>query len=355
MSTPQTLTQTLPPHQHLDHRQRYLPSPQDRYLPPPRPSSNVSGGYHQSIPTRPSSNLSNRQLPPPPRAENGISTAAYSHPQSQSRGGAEYAHSNGTAQHVNYDELRRTESQSTQYQRTLPPPLPPQHASSTSRASAVAGAEMPSQANAAYSSSNGHQYRSGSAERGRKRRAKSPVDWVAFFGGKPPAEIIEIHDDDSPAPSTTVHRAPPQTNGSSTSQHADKRRRVNGGSGDVPQYSTTNTPYSYTNGTSTESLQATTAPTSLGSQASSGASMPNAQTGQKRKRETKSRTTDAERKKQEVTRPGVPRGYLAEYGEYQTPPRHLKKQKDVLGPAIHEVRSCSPMEGAWIGLTCIPA
>lgn len=350
MSTPQTLTQTLPPHQHLDHRQRYLPSPQDRYLPPPRPSSNLSSGYHQNIPTRPSSNLSNRQLPPPPRAESGIGSTAYAHHQSQSRGGADYAYSNGTTQQANYDHLRRTESHSTQYQRTLPP-LPPQQTSSTSRASAVAAAEMPAHASAAYS----NHYRSGSVERGRKRRVKSPVDWVAFFGGKPPAEIIEIHDDDSPAPSATVHRAPAQANGSSSAQHADKRRRVNGGSGDAPQYSTTNTPYSYTNGTSTESLQATTAPTSLGSQASSGASMTTAQSGQKRKRETKSRTTEAERKKQEVARPGAPRGYLAEYGEYQTPPRQVKKQKDVVVPAIHDVRWSPPFVEAWTGLTCVPA
>jgi dual-specificity kinase len=168
---------------------------------------------------------------------------------------------------------------------------------------------------------------------------------VAYFGGKPPSEIIEIHDDDSPAPPATVHRMPPQTNGALPAQHVEKRRRVNGGGGDVPQYSTTNTPYSYTNGPSTESLQATTAPTSLGSQASAGAQqtqqtqqtqrqLSSAQTGQKRKRTTKA---EADRKKQETARSGAAKGYLAEYGEYQTPPRQVKKQKDVVVPAIHDV------------------
>lgn len=333
MSTPSTLTATTAIH---SQHQRFLPSPADRYLPPPRPSSNLSGAYHQNIPTRPSSNLSNRQLPLPARPESGMSNGAYSHAHSQSRAAPEYVYVNGSAQQINYDDHQRTETASTQYHnRTLPPPQP-QHIASASRASAAgaaAGAEMPN-----YSGSRGH--RSGSAEHGRKRRQKSPVDWVNYFGGKPPTEIIEIHDDDSPAPPATIQRLPPQANGSSVSQHVDKKRRVNGGSGDIPQYSTTNTPYSYTNGASTDSLQATTAPTSLGSQASSGGGggsvQASAQTGQKRKRTT--RTSDADRKRQELARPGAPRGYLAEYGEYQTPPRQAKKQKDVVVPAIHEVR-----------------
>lgn len=173
-------------------------------------------------------------------------------------------------------------------------------------------------------------------DQGKKRKQKSPVDWVAFFGGKPPAEIIEIHDDDSPAPSATIQKPPPPAvNGSSTTHHVDKKRRVNGGSGEVPTYSTTNTPYSHSNGASTDSLQATTAPTSLGSQASSGSRVEAAQTGQKRKRST--RTSDVDRKKQEAERPG-PKGYLAEYGEYAPPSKSLRKQKDVIVNAIHDVR-----------------
>jgi dual-specificity kinase len=179
--------------------------------------------------------------------------------------------------------------------------------------------------------------RSLSSERGRKRKQKSPVDWVAFFGGKPPTEIIEIHDDDSPAPPATIQRLPPPTaNEMSRTQHVDKKRRVNGGSGEAAGYSTTNTPYSsYANGQSTESLQGppTTASTSLGSdfKVDLDASL---QTGQKRKRTT--RTSDAAQKKQEIERAG-PKGYLAEYGEYLPPVKLSKKQKDVAVPAIHDV------------------
>ncbi|EGP90568.1 serine/threonine protein kinase [Zymoseptoria tritici IPO323] len=180
--------------------------------------------------------------------------------------------------------------------------------------------------------------RSRSSERGRKRRPKSPVDWVAFFGGKPPTEIIEIHDDDSPAPPATVQRLPPPTNNDmSRTQHVGKKRRVDGGSGEAAGYSTTNTPYSYANGQSTESLQApTTASTSLGSQVSNDyrAELDTSlQTGQKRKRTT--RTSDAAQKKQEIERAG-PKGYLAEYGEYLPPVKLSKKQKDVAVPAIHD-------------------
>lgn len=337
MSTPQTLTQLLPPHQHME-RHHYLPSPQDRFLPPPRPSSNVSGGYHQQIPTRPSSNLSNRQLPPPPRPESGMSNSAYSHPhsqsQSQARGGAEYAYGSSVQQGGFDDLMRRQNDAAVAYQhRTLPPPAP-QHIASTSRAPA-GSSELAHGA---------HYSESGSAERGvkRRQRERAPVDWHEFYGGKPPAEIITIHDDDSPVPESTTQHRPAMSHASSTSHHVDKRRRTNGGGGDVPQYSTTNTPYSYTNGGSAESLHNTTAPTSLGSQASAGAQQPQqqvstAQTGQKRKRNAKAPEVD--RKKQETERPGVGKGYLADYGEYKTPPRQTKKQKDVVVPSIPDVRT----------------
>ncbi|GIZ46829.1 hypothetical protein CKM354_000993800 [Cercospora kikuchii] len=337
MSTPQTLTQLLPPHQHMDRQHvGYLPSPQDRYLPPPRPSSNASAGYHQQIPTRPSSNLSNRQLPPPPRPGSGMSNSAYSHAHSQSQatGGAEYGYSSSTSQQGGFDELmRRQTDAAVGYQnRTLPPPpAQQQYITPGSRGSAAGGAEMPA--------THGGYTRADSAERGRKRRQRerAPVDWAEFYGGKPPAEIITIHDDDSPVPEATIQRLPQASNASSSSHHVDKRRRTNGGGGDVPQYSTTNTPYSYTNGGSTESLHNTTAPTSLGSQASAGAQQPReqltgARAGDKRKRNAKAPEID--RKKQEASRPGAGKGYLAEYGEYQTPPRQLKKQKEVVVPSI---------------------
>ncbi|KAF2726078.1 serine/threonine protein kinase [Polychaeton citri CBS 116435] len=168
-------------------------------------------------------------------------------------------------------------------------------------------------------------------------RPRKQVDWIKFFGGKPPTEIIEIHDDDSPPPPQPPPHSqpplpPPPPHASSSSyntQHVDKRRRVDAAS-DIPTYSTTNTPYSYSNGASTESLAATTAPTSIGSQASSSTTrLDNTQTGQKRKRPT--RNTEAERKKQEKS---GPRGYLAEYGEYIPPPKQHKKQREVIVPHV---------------------
>ena len=321
MSTPSTLSaQTLHHPLSLDHRP-YLPSPQDRYLPPPRPSSNLS---NRNIPARPSSNLSNHQIaPPPPRTQSGMSNGGYSHPHahghSQARGGAEQpSYTNGLTQQRSHEELKRTNSAASQHSRRLPPPNP------SSRAPAESS--MPS------NRTNGTQGES-SAELSRKVEQKQSVDWIKYFGGKPPAEIITIHDDDSPAPAAEVEKLPPPTNGTSTTQHVGKKRRTNGGSGEANN-STTNTPYSHSNGTSTESLQATTAPTSLGSTASSGSRLDGAQTGQKRKRTT--RGVEQERKKQEKDRSG-PRGYLAEYGEYVPPLKQGRKQKDVNVPIIHDV------------------
>ncbi|KAK5132367.1 hypothetical protein LTR08_009138 [Meristemomyces frigidus] len=324
MSTPQTLTQALPPHQYLDHRQRYLPSPQDRYLPPPRPSSNLSNGFHHgNIPTRPPSNVSSQQFaPPPPRAQSGMSNG-YGHSQGQARGGAEYTYTNGMVQQLQNEDPRRTTSRASQHQRQLPPPpIQPLQ----SRAIPAATSQMPlSQPNAEAPSS--------SADR--KRKEKSPVNWVEYFGGKPPTEIITIHDDDSPAPPAQDQRLPPppQTNGASTAQHVNKKRRVDGGEA-PPAYSATNTPYSYPNGSSTESLQATTAQTSVGSQVSSSSRLDGAQIGDKRKR-ISTRTSEQERKKQEIEQSG-PRGYLAEYGEYLPPQKQHRKQKDVAVPSIHD-------------------
>ncbi|KAF2764488.1 serine/threonine protein kinase, partial [Teratosphaeria nubilosa] len=239
---------------------------------------------------------------------------------SQARAGAEYAYPNGTYHQPHQEDFRRTESRSSQHSRQLPPPQPYQHPLQQQPGPAPAPTHMPpAQPSASSSSLNG-------------QHNKKPVDWIEYFGGKPPAEIITIHDDDSPAPPAEIQRLPPITNGTSAAQHIDKRRRVNGGEGQA-HYSTTNTPYSNHNGTSTESLQGTTAPTSLTSQASSGSlRQDNAQTGQKRKRTT--RETEKERKKQEIERSGA-QGYLAEYGEY-IPPQKQRKQKEVVVPVVHD-------------------
>lgn len=298
MSTPQTLS--MHPYHQLDHhRQRLL---EDRFLPPPRPSSNMSLGniIHNPLAARTQSRASN-------------------HSHSQSRTGAEqHSYPNSLAQQRAYEDLNRTSSAASQH------PRPPPHPSSSHAPPEVS---MPPKQ--ATGSAQGD-----SVERGRKRGRKSPVDWVDYFGGKPPAEIITIHDDDSPAPPAEVQRLPPPTNGTSATHHVDKKRRTNGGSGDA-NYSSTNTPYSHSNGASTESLQATTANTSLGSQVSTGSKLDGPQTGQKRKRTGKA--AEPERKKQEIERAGR-RGYLAEYGEYIPPPKQGRKQKEVHVPTIHDVR-----------------
>lgn len=249
-----------------------------------------------------------------------MSNGAYthSHAHSQARGGAEQSHSsNHLAQQNSHDDLRRTSSTVNQQQKPFPP-LPQTEQNSRAQPSSKASEGTLEDENM----------------RGKKRGRRSPVDWVEYFGGKPPAEIITIHDDDSPAPPSSVQKLPPPANDSSASQHVDKKRRTNGGSGGAV-YSATNTPYSLSHGTSTESLQATTAPTSLGSQASTGSRLESTQTGQKRKRTAKA--AEPEPKKQAVEHKG-PRGYLAEYGEYHPPPKQHKKQKDVHVPAIHDVR-----------------
>lgn len=334
MSTPQTLTQAAAPHYSLDYRQRHLVSPNNqRYLPPPRPSSNLSNGHYHNLPARPPSNISqSQQFAPPTRTQSGMSNGYSSQAHSQSRGGAEYSYTNGHAQQPAHDELRRRGSRASLHQRPYQEPA----AASSSRAPpATGGAQMASAST--YDSARGE-----SSEH-RRRRSKGEVDWVQYFGGKPPAEIITIHDDDSPAPPAATHKpapaAPSATNGTYAAplQHVDKRRRVNAAADDVPAYGESRTPYSYSNGTSTESLQNTTAPTSLGSSTSS--RLEASKVGEKRKRTT--RGTEIERKKQETERLG-PRGYLAEYGEYVPPPKQHKKIRDLAVPVLHDVCATHP-------------
>jgi dual-specificity kinase len=336
MSTPQTLTQAPAPHYSLDYRQRHLISPNNqRYLPPPRPSSNLSNlsnGQYHNLPARPPSNIStSQQFAPPTRTQSGMSNgySTQAHSQSQSRGGAEYPYANGLAQQPAHDDLRRRGSRASLHQRPYPEPAP----ASPSRAPpATAGAQMPPASD--YDSVRGH------SSENRRHRSRGEVDWVQYFGGKPPAEIITIHDDDSPAPPATTHKVqqPPQSSINDTyvppAQHVDKRRRVTGAGNDVPAYGDSRTPYSYSNGTSTESLQNNTAPTSLGS--STSGKLEPSKVGEKRKRTT--RGTEIERKKQETERLG-PRGYLAEYGEYMPPPKQHKKLRDVAVPVLHDVRT----------------
>jgi dual-specificity kinase len=323
MSTPQTLTQILPPHQHLDH-QRYLPAPQDRLLPPPRPSSNLSNSFNHNIPSRPSSNLSNRQLPPL-RPESGMSNSAYSQPHSQPRSAAEHNYHTTLPYHQHIDEnLSRANSTSSLQTRYLPPPT-----TSASRAPEQIPKPMPP-AHSHDAKSSPHESETATA---RKRRPRGPVDWFAFYGGRPPAEIIEIHDDDSPAPPATVQRLPPMKTSSHNAHHVDKRRRIARGSNEAASHSTSDTTHSYSNANSAESYP-TTAATSLTSTSSSSRHA-TAQIGQKRKRT--GRQADADQSRQDYTDGLNAQGYLAEYGEYIPPPKQFRKQKEVYVPLVEEV------------------
>lgn len=244
-------------------------------------------------------------------------THSHAHSPAQARGGAEQSYSGSRlTQQSSHEDLRRVSSTASQHRKPLPPLPNSGHAPQSVIPPPATEADVEDE----------------STLRGKKRGRRSPVDWVEYFGGKPPAEIITIHDDDSPAPPASIQRLPPPTNGSSASHHVDKKRRTNGGSGGTV-YSETNTPYSLSHGASTDSLQATTAGTSLGSQASSNSRLDNTQTGQKRKRNA--RAAEPEPKRHAADYKG-PRGYLAGYGEY-CPPKQQKKCKDVQVSAIHDV------------------
>ncbi len=253
-----------------------------------------------------------------------MSNRGYQYQSAQARAGAEQ-YTNGLSHQLSHDEVKRTNSAASQRSRQLPPI----NHSPTSRAPAGLAqvpVKQPSQQGSDYGS-----------ERGQKRsRNKSPVDWISFFGGKPPAEIITIHDDDSPAPPATTQRLPGPAEDDITPHHVGKKRRTNAAGGE-PAYSATNTPYSQSNGASTESLQNTTAPTSLGSQISTSSKLEGARAGEKRKRNP-TRNSDQDRKKQETSKTGA-KGYLAQYGDYVPPPKQYKKQKEVHVPAIHDVSS----------------
>ncbi|QIW96158.1 hypothetical protein AMS68_001676 [Peltaster fructicola] len=308
MSTPQLAQATAPHHYNLDYRQRPLLNVNDRQLPPPRPSSNLSNGYYANPSQRPSSNLSNRQYS---QQQVARSETSYAQPQSQAREGATYTSYNDTHQsHASYDDVKRTASRASQHQRE--PPM-----SVSTQAPRGAAAAVPQTPVTAMSKDRSE------GENSRKRRAKEPVDWVAYFNGKVPQEIITIHDDDSPAP-----QLPPPTSGTATAQHVDKRRKTDN---DAAHTETTRRPYSYSNTTSSDSLNTTTAATSLAS-ASSSSRLDATQVGQKRKRTSRAYDQETKVADQKLR----PRGYLADYGNYMPPVKAYKKQRDVNVPAITE-------------------
>ncbi|KAK4934317.1 hypothetical protein LTR28_010715, partial [Elasticomyces elasticus] len=185
----------------------------------------------------------------------------------------------------------------------------------------------------------------------RKREREQPVDWDEYFGGEIPKEIIVIDDDESPASSskhthtdrTTQPAKPEMTNGSA--RQAEKRRKTGPSNAYDPvyhqnaSYSNTQTPY-YDEDSSrkdkystdrTASAYTTTAPTSLGSQASTGAHLPateQAAAGQKRKRQTRQDTADTKRRQVDAQPDPL--------ASYVPPPQPPLKAKDVFVQVVHD-------------------
>lgn len=181
------------------------------------------------------------------------------------------------------------------------------------------------------------------------KRRKQP-DWTEFYKNGLPKEVIVI--DDSPAPEQPPARghaaagAASASNGLAAQQPAGKKRRTgiesayDVGYYDRPAFSMI--PPQYGEDSSAGSLSTdrtaslhTTAPTSLGSQGSIGASngvyYEDANVGQKRKRVTTRKSTRDEQKRRELETTSD--AFLS----YIPPPKPPIKAKDVPVPVIRDV------------------
>lgn len=176
-------------------------------------------------------------------------------------------------------------------------------------------------------------------------RRKKP-DWGEFYKNGIPKEVIVI--DDSPAPEPNNAPAPPPhatpAGQPPVAQPANKRRRTGIETAyemsyyDRPSFSINPQHYGETSSHSlstdrTTSLH-TTAPTSLGSQGSSGASngviYEDPAIGQKRKRTTRKTARDEQKRRELET---VGDAFL----NYVPPPHPIIKAKDVPVPVIRDV------------------
>lgn len=193
---------------------------------------------------------------------------------------------------------------------------------------------------------------SGSMSSGPSGRRRKP-DWGEFYKNGLPTEVIVIDDSPPPDQHTTASRthAPSSTvtviNQANGGQPAGKKRRTGVETAydlsyfDRPSYSMN--PQKYGEHSSAGSLSTdrttslhTTAPTSLGSHASTGTSngvhYEDANIGQKRKRVTTRKSTRDEQKRRELETAGD--AFL----NYIPPPQPPVKAKDVPVPVIRDVR-----------------
>ncbi|KAF4550680.1 Protein kinase domain-containing protein 16 [Elsinoe fawcettii] len=161
-----------------------------------------------------------------------------------------------------------------------------------------------------------------------KKRARDPVNWSEYFGGKLPKEVIVI--DDTPAPDDK-----PMGQGVSLEGHYEKRRKT--GAADYNgTLSNTQTPSAYDQyggrytGSTDRTAYQSTAPTSLGSTSSGGTYAEEASVGQKRKRSTRQpggqAAANAKAKTEEQRKDP--------FSEYLPPPNPPIKAKDVHVPVV---------------------
>lgn len=220
---------------------------------------------------------------------------------------------------------------------------------STTRTSATSSSQRPTSTTMPASQSS-------SALHDSRKRERRP-DWHEFYKNGPPKEIIVIDDSPPPPPKTGNERLNYTTRtvvGNGDTEHANKKRKTLPASAYDPvhlqqPYSQTNTPNHGDTGSTTistdrtTSLQ-TTAPTSLGSTNSAGASgsyLEEGVVGQKRKRVTRKQTAD-EKKRKEIEVVGDA------YSSYVPPPRPPIKAKEVHVPQLKDVRSDSLDVGSWL-------
>lgn len=274
MSTPSTATATLPPHhQFYSHHHTYQP------------------------------NIANAQIA---NGSGRIGNSLYNG----------YASASSSSSTNNNADLRRTATAHTRQPPQLPPisQPPPIDMSATD---------------------------SGSAHRRRN------PDWADFYKNGIPREVIVIDDDDDedqhPPPSRNHDAA--RSAATASARHADKKRKTTASTAYDPvynqhtSYSTTQTPYydSPNHSLSTDrttSALTTTAPTSLGSQASNGHNISphdSSAAGQKRKRTRAVVQDEAKQaKRRELDQNDDP------FSLYQPPPNPPIKAKDVYVQVIQD-------------------
>ena len=169
-------------------------------------------------------------------------------------------------------------------------------------------------------------------------------DWNEFYKNGVPKEVILI-DDDSPGPQAQMRGGARRYDDQSGQQNASKKRKIDQGYEgeyhDSPTFS--HYPAKFGNSSSvsansatdrTASLQ-TTAPTSLESYGSAGASnsYEDVRVGQKRKRVPVIKETRAQIKKRQQE------AASDAYADYIPPPKPLRKSGDVHVPVVRDVSS----------------